>query len=91
MLVIGTAGLILLLILSGRRRKTSNPYYWAVSGFIVILLFVLWGLFSTYFRFLFYEGGTIDEIYFRDAMADIVAYAVIVCLALIIEQRRGVT
>lgn len=91
MLVIGTAGLILLIILAGLRRKSRGPYYWAGSGLIVILLFVGWGFLSSYFRYLFYVGGSIEDIIFRDAMADIVAYAVTVCLVLLIEKYRGAT
>ena len=88
MLVIGTTGLILLIIQAGRRRESRGPYYWAGSGLIVILLFVGWGILSTYLRFLFYVGGTIEEIIFRDAIADIVAYALTVFFALLIEKYR---
>lgn len=88
MLVIGIAGLILLAILAGRRRETLGPNYWAGSGLIIILLFVGWGILSTFLRLVFYVGGTIEEIIFRDAIADIVAYALIVILALLIEKYR---
>lgn len=91
MLVIGTAGLILLVILSGRRRETRGQYFWAGSGLIVVLMFVGWAILSTVLRVLTYSGGTIEEIYFREAIVDVVAYAVIFCIMLVIEKYRGVT
>lgn len=88
MLLIGTVGLILLVILLGRRREIRGPYYWAGSGLIVVLLFVGWGILSTVLRALTYSGGTIEYIYFQEAIVDVVAYAVTFCLALIIEKYR---
>jgi len=88
MLVIGTAGLILLAILLGRRREIRGPYYWTGSGLIVILLFVGWGILSTVLRALTYSGGTIEYIYFKESIVDVVAYAATFCLALLIEKYR---
>ena len=91
MLLIGAAGLILLVILAGRRGESRGPNYWAGSGLIVILLFVGWAILSSVLRALTYSGGTIEEIYFQEAIMDIIAYAVIFCLGLLIERYRATT
>ena len=56
-----------------------------------MLMFLVWAILSTVLRVLTYSGGTIEEIYFREAIAHVVAYAVIFCLALLIEKYRGAT
>jgi len=89
MLLIGAVGLILLVILLGRRRKIRGLYYWTGSGIIVVLLFVGWGILSSVLRAFTYSGGTIEYIYFQESIVDVVAYAMTFCIAVIIEKYRS--
>ncbi len=90
-LLMGTIGFILLVVLLNQPRRTREPHYWAMNGLSVVVLFMGWIVISTLLRFFTYVGGTIEEIYFREALADAVAYALIVGFAFAFDKRRSST
>ena len=87
-LLIGVAGLIILALISGIRRDKREPYFWLGSGVIVLVLVIGWLPLSTYVRILVYTGGSIEVIYLKSAIADVIALVVIVCILFLIEKYR---
>jgi hypothetical protein len=88
MLIMGLIGYILLVVLLEQQKELKGPNYWRWNSFTVLFLFGMWGVLSTLIRFLIYTGGTIEEIYFKDAIADVVAYAITIGFAYARDKKE---
>jgi hypothetical protein len=90
-LLMGIIGLMLLVFLLEQRRNPRESFLsiWNVGA--VVLLLVLWGIFSTLLQLLrsfVIPWGSIEELNFRDAMVDVVAYALTLFVAIVLDERR---
>ena len=90
-LLMGIIGLMLLVYLLEQRRNTRGVFFsiWNIGA--VILLLVQWGIFSTLLQLLLsltLPWGFIEKLNFRDAIVDVVAYVLTLCVAVILNQRR---
>jgi hypothetical protein len=90
-LMMGIIGLLFLVALLEQRRNTRASIFSAWNVGAVILLLVLWGIFSTLSRLLLsfaLPWGFIEELNFRDGTVDVAAYVLTLVVALILDHRR---
>lgn len=86
--LLATVIMIYLVVMFGYRRGMRGIRYWTLAVLEVTFAFILWQILFFVLRILAYTGGTIEEIFLKDAISNIVAYLIALGLLLYVEKQR---